>query len=137
LPLCHNTCRASFACAAARSQELHGRDVEYITQSERSSRASFACASRIASRSAWPAPLAILPHAARPPADDLAVAHNDRAIGLIAGRNGLLAHAESRRDEVAMLRVRADRNEDGAGRADQDTTGAPAPHAGAPALTSL
>ena len=47
--------RASFACAAARSQALHGREVEYITQSDRSSRARRRCASRIASRSAWPA----------------------------------------------------------------------------------
>ena len=60
--------RAIFACAAARSHERHGREVEYSSQPDRSSGGALL---RRADRHALgvPGPFAELAHAARSVAD--------------------------------------------------------------------
>ncbi len=95
--------RASFAFAASRSHAPHGREVEYITQSERSERAKPSL--RIAHRFAFgvASPFAMLAHTAGPPADDFAVSDDNSAIRLIAGAHGLFLHLEGCGNERPMI----------------------------------
>ena len=69
---------------------------------DRSLRPSRACASRMASRSAWAVASFFGDHPARAEAEDVAVLHHHRAERLIAGAHRLVPHAKGRIDEFAM-----------------------------------
>ena len=94
--------RESLACAAARWQvaaRARGRihhAIGKIVAPEAALRVAHRLALGVAD------PFAELAHAARAPSDDLVVARHDRPVGLIAGRDGLVAHGEGRGDEFTL-----------------------------------
>ena len=82
------------------------RDVEYITQSERSLLPSFACASRNASRSACAVRSFLTTTRLGPRPDDLSPAHNDRAIALVARAFSQALHLKGFVDERLLAWTR-------------------------------